>query len=191
MHLQTSGAQRSPPLLISSDLLHAYTTERLRHGAWDALSTCAQLLDLWRQNTWPIAHLRTIPGRPSTVATVAANERTDDLKPRPSELIFEHVLPSAYSSARYTDYMRSMPDTLCILIGFSLDETILATAIDGFHRSHRYQLVPEAIICRKPRTCHASEYRKAALEIAESYVDFIKVFEILNLPSGSRAYSQG
>ena len=37
----------------------------------------------------------------------------------------------------------------CVLLGFSLDETILATVVEGFHRSHRYQVVTDAVACRR------------------------------------------
>src|SRR5258708_29357512 len=73
---------------------------------------------------------------------------SEGLKPRPGELAFEHPLPSAYSSARFAEYMSNMKNIRCVLLGFSLDETILSTVVDGFHRSHRYQVVSDAIACR-------------------------------------------
>ena len=73
-------------------------------------------------------------------------------KPRPGEMAFEHPLPSAYSSSRFAEYMANMRNVRCVLAGFSLDETILATVVDGFHRSHRYQVVGDAVACRQPGT---------------------------------------
>ena len=55
-------------------------------------------------------------------------------------MVFEHPLPSAYSSTRFAEYMSSMKNIRCAVMGFSLDETILSTAIEGFHRGHRYQI---------------------------------------------------
>ena len=46
--------------------------------------------------------------------------------------------------------MSNMRSIRCVLMGFSLDETVLSTVIDGFHRSHRYQVVSDAVACRRP-----------------------------------------
>jgi nicotinamidase-related amidase len=35
----------------------------------------------------------------------------------------------------------------CLVAGCSLDETILATVIEGFHRGHRYCVVGDAVTC--------------------------------------------
>ena len=83
-----------------------------------------------------------------------ASQLTDwiaEFKPRPGELTFEHPLPSAYSSTRFAEYMSNMRNMRCVLLGFSLDETMLSTVVDGFHRSHRYQVVSDAVACRQSR----------------------------------------
>src|SRR5258708_20179419 len=83
---------------------------------------------------------------------------SEGLKPRPGELAFEHPLPSAYSSARFAEYMSNLGGIRCVLMGFSLDETILSTVVEGFHRSHRYQVVSDAVACRRPGTGDAAAY---------------------------------
>jgi hypothetical protein len=45
--------------------------------------------------------------------------------------------------------MSNIRNLRCLLLGFSLDETILATAVDGFHRSHRYEVIADAVACRR------------------------------------------
>lgn len=190
MPLEFSDLRRSPPLLISSDLLNRHVAEGQRNAIADnrnVLASCIDLLSLWRQHSWPVAHLRSVPRRPSLSAVPGPSDRIDELRPRPSEMIFEHVLPSAYSSARYADYMQSMRDISCVLIGFSLDETVLATAMDGFHRGHRYQLVPEAIACKKSRDCNFHEYRKATFEIIENYAGLLSSFEVFDIWGASVA----
>ena len=107
-------------------------------------------MTLWRGNLWPVIHLKRIA---QAAWFNPASNLTDwiaDLKPRPGELAFEHPLPSAYSSTRFAEYMANMKNIRCVLSGFSLDETILSTVVDGFHRSHRYQVVSDAVACRRP-----------------------------------------
>ena len=133
-----------PPILVCADLQSEYLTEGRRHVIADAeaiTARCRELMTLWRGNLWPIIHLKRIA---QAAWFNPASNLTDwiaELKPRPGELAFEHPLPSAYSSTRFAEYMANMKNMRCVLAGFSLDETILSTVVDGFHRSHRYQVV--------------------------------------------------
>jgi nicotinamidase-related amidase len=70
-----------------------------------------------------------------------------EFRPLPGEMVFEHPLPSAYSSSRFADYMASMRGVHCLVAGYSLDETILATVIEGYHRGHRFGVVGDAVTC--------------------------------------------
>src|ERR1700710_2947395 len=161
-----------PPILICADLQTEYLTEGRSHVITDAeavTSRCQELLNLWRGNLWPIIHLKRIaqaawfnPG--STLPDWIA-----DLKPRPGELTFEHPLPSAYSSARFAEYMANMKNVRCVLLGFSLDETILSTVVDGFHRSHRYQIVSDAVACRRAGVGDADSYKMAGGNVIGKY----------------------
>ena len=143
-----------PPILVCADLQIEYLTEGRRHVIADAepiMSRCLELLTLWRNNLWPVMHLKRIA---QAAWFNPASNLTDwiaELKPRPGEMAFEHPLPSAYSSTRFTEYMSNMRNIRCVLSGFSLDETILSTVVDGFHRSHRYQVVGDAVACRRRR----------------------------------------
>jgi nicotinamidase-related amidase len=46
--------------------------------------------------------------------------------------------------------MTSLKHVHCLVAGCSLDETVLATVIDGFHRSHRFRVVIDAVTCSQP-----------------------------------------
>jgi nicotinamidase-related amidase len=102
-----------------------------------------------------------------------------ETKPRPGEMTFEHPLPSAYSSARFVDHMSNIRGMRCVLIGFSLDETILATAIEGFHRSHRYQLVGDAVACRQPGTGDAAAYKHAMVNVLGNFATIQSCAELI------------
>ena len=161
-----------PPILICADLQIEYLTEGRRHVIADAdaiTSRCLELLTLWRDNLWPVMHLKRIA---QAAWFNPASNLTDwiaELKPRPGELAFEHPLPSAYSSARFAEYMSNMKNIRCVLSGFSLDETILSTVVDGFHRGHRYQVVCDAVACRRPGIDDAASYKQAVVRVIGNY----------------------
>jgi nicotinamidase-related amidase len=92
-----------------------------------------------------------------------------EMRPRPGELAFEHPLPSAYSSARFAEYMSNMRNIRCVVLGFSLDETVLSTVIDGFHRSHRYDVISDAVACRRPGVGDAASYKLAVVRVIGNY----------------------
>jgi hypothetical protein len=56
-----------------------------------------------------------------------------------------------------------------VMLGFSLDETILATVVDGFHRSHRYQVVNDAVACRRAGVGDTDSYKKAVVRVIGNF----------------------
>jgi len=172
-----------PPILVCADLQIEYLTEGRRHLIVDgdaAAARCLELLTLWRSNLWPVMHLKRIA---QAAWFNPASKLTDwiaELKPRPGEMTFEHPLPSAYSSSRFVDYTANIRNIRCVLLGFSLDETILATAVDGFHRSHRYQVVGDAVACRHPGGEEAGAYKQSVMNVIGNFatvhpsVEFIR-----------------
>src|SRR3981189_713024 len=156
-----------PLILVCADLQIEYLTEARRPVIADAdaiSSRCLELMTLWRNNLWPIMHLKRIA---QAAWFNPASNLTDwiaELKPRPGEITFEHPLPSAYSSTRFAEYMSNMKNIRCVLLGFSLDETILSSVVDGFHRGHRYQVVSDAVACRRPGIDDAASYKLAVVK---------------------------
>jgi nicotinamidase-related amidase len=171
-----------PPILVCADLQTEYLTEGRSHVISDAEATtsrCLELMTLWRSNLWPIIHLKRIA---QAAWFNPASNLTDwiaELKPRPGELAFEHPLPSAYSSTRFAEYMSNMKNIRCVLSGFSLDETILSTVVDGFHRSHRYQVVSDAVACRRPGVGDAASYKQAVVKVIGNYAGIQESSELI------------
>ena len=179
-----------PPLLICADLQVEYLTEGRRHVISDAdrvTSRCLELLAAWRNNLWPVIHLKRIA---QAAWFNPASNLTDwiaDLRPRPGELSFEHPLPSAYSSARFAEYMANMKNMRCVLSGFSLDETVLSTVVDGFHRSHRYQIVSDAVACRRAGVGDAATYKMAVVNVIANYAGILDSLELTESNRASAA----
>jgi nicotinamidase-related amidase len=178
----TISMDDDPPILICADLQTEYVTEGRSHVITDAeaiTSHCLELLTVWRGNLWPVIHLKRIA---QAAWFNPASNLTDwiaELKPRPGELAFEHPLPSAYSSTRFAEYMSNMKSMRCVLSGFSLDETILSTVVDGFHRSHRYQVVSDAVACRRPAVGDAASYKAVVVKVIGNYAGILQSSDLV------------
>src|SRR6201995_45457 len=161
-----------PPILVCTDLQTEYLTAGRNHVIADAepiMSRCLEMMTLWRSNLWPVMHLKRIAQAAWFNPASNLTNWITEMKPRPGELAFEHPLPSAYSSTRFAEYMSNMKNIRCVLSGFSLDETILSTVVDGFHRSHRYQVVSDAVACRRPGVGDAASYKQAVVKVISNY----------------------
>jgi nicotinamidase-related amidase len=146
--LQCGEDEAFAPLLICANLQRE--TSPVEH-AWPearvALDRCAVLLARWRERRWPVAHLRRIAGPSWFDPQQDKWDWIEGFKPRPGELTFDHALPSAFSSTRFAAYIRNVRPSPNFLVGCSLDETVLATAIDGYHRGHQFHVVEDAVLC--------------------------------------------
>jgi nicotinamidase-related amidase len=175
-----------PSVLICADLQMEYLTEGRGHVVADAeviISRCRDLMALWRGNLWPVMHLKRIA---QAAWFNPASHLTDwiaEFKPKPGEMTFEHPLPSAYSSTRFAEYMSNMKNTRCVMLGFSLDETVLSTVIDGFHRSHRYQVVSDAVAGRRPGVGDAAQYKQAVVKVIGNYAGVLSSSELVEATS--------
>jgi len=171
-----------PLILVCADLQIEYLTEGRRHVIADAdaiSSRCLELMTLWRNNLWPILHLKRIAQAAWFNPASNLTNWIADLKPRPGELAFEHPLPSAYSSTRFAEYMANMRNIRCVVLGFSLDETILSTVVDGFHRSHRYQIVSDAVACRRLGTGDAASYKMAVVKVIGNFAGILESADLM------------
>jgi len=134
-----------PPILVCADVQAQHLGEEGVAGR--AASRCLALLELWRAELWPVLHLKRIAQAAWFDPASDVTDWAAGFRPRPGELVFEHPLPSAYSSSRFAEYMASLKHVHCLVAGCSLDETVLATVIEGFHRSHRFRVVIDAVTC--------------------------------------------
>jgi nicotinamidase-related amidase len=167
----TPSLPDDPPILVCAD----FQIEYLGQGAdVDAItSRCGVLLSLWRENLWPVLHLKRIAQAAWFNPASNLTDWIEAFRPRPGEMVFEHPLPSAYSSTRFSEYMTSMKNIRCAMMGFSLDETILSTAIEGFHRGHRYQVVTDAVACSGNGIDEAAHYRLSMIRAVGNFAGVV------------------
>lgn len=160
-------------LLLCMNLQREHLAAGRRHsmvGTDDVLTACSAIIDGWRARRWPVAHLKRIARAVWFDPQSSMSDWLDAFRPRPGELVFDHPLPSAYSSARFSSYMSEIGSALRIItIGFSLDGSILATAIDGFHRGHNLRVAGDATASRQPEYCELELYRRMLLDVLSDY----------------------
>ncbi len=171
-----------PPILICADLQIEYLTEGRSHVITDAdaiMSRCIELMTLWRDNLWPVIHLKRIAQAAWFNPASNLTNWIAEMKPRPGELAFEHPLPSAYSSTRFAEYMSNLRSIRCVLLGFSLDETVLSTVVDGFHRSHRYQVVSDAVACRCSGVGDAASYKQSVVKVIGNFAGVLRSSDLI------------
>ena len=146
-----------PPILVCADLQAQYLDDECVAGP--EVRRCLALLALWRAELWPVLHLKRIAQAAWFDPASNLTDWNADFRPRPGEMVFEHPLPSAFSSSRFAEYMASMRGVHCLMAGCSLDETILATVIEGFHRGHRFRVIGDALIGTPSLAGDAGAYR--------------------------------
>jgi nicotinamidase-related amidase len=151
----------NPPVLVCADLQAQYLS-RERDRDPEVLR-CLALLALWRTELWPVLHLKRIAQAAWFDPASKLTDWVAAFRPQPGEMVFEHPLPSAYSSSRFAEYMASMKGVHCLMAGCCLDETILATVIEGFHRGHRFCVVGDAVACLPSIAEDAESYRTAMM----------------------------
>lgn len=170
------GLHNPPPLLLCVDLQKEHLAPGRRHvmvDVDDVLAKCSTILAQWRSRLWPVAHLKRVAQSTWFNAASALTDWLDELRPLPGEMVFEHPLPSGYSSTRFSTYMCDIGRSSRVyIIGFSLEESILATVVEGFHRGHTVRVVADAVACSRPdrpETCEQSVYRHVLLGLTANY----------------------
>lgn len=169
---ELDGLQTPAQLLLCVDLQKSHLQAAELSAKADVesvLAACESVLSAWRSRMWPVAHLKRVAQAEWFDPASDQTDWLDGWRPRPAEMLFEHPLPSAYSSPRFAEYMRHIGPTTCTLIGFALEETVLATVIDGFHRGHQFRLIGDALACRGSKACEHAVYRDVLMELAQAY----------------------
>ena len=150
-----------PPILVCVDLQAQYLGDECASGS--EASRLLALLAVWRAELWPVLHLKRIAQAAWFDPASGLTDWVASFRPRPGEMVFEHPLPSAYSSPRFAEYMASMRGVHCLMAGCSLDETVLATVIEGFHRGHRFGVVADAVTCVQSSVGDSEGHRASML----------------------------
>jgi nicotinamidase-related amidase len=176
MEFEEPDAQASnnrAQLLLCMNLQKEHLIPGRRHmmvGTDEVLTACSAIIDGWRARLWPIVHLKRIARAAWFNPASSMSDWLDTFRPQPGENVFDHPLPSAYSSTRFAAYMAEIGSAMqTLIIGFSLDESILATVVDGFHRGHNLRVTGDAVASRQPDHCELKLYHRLLLGLITDY----------------------
>jgi len=102
------------------------------------LEACLLTLTQARSLRWPVLHVH------SRASTGAAGRSISGLEPLPSEAVYVRNGPSPFSNRNFTQAVQALGGPLA-LIGFGLNDTVLATAFGAADRDLACQVVSDAI----------------------------------------------
>lgn len=99
---------------------------------------CRAVLDQARARRWPVLHVHRREASPERGRPIAG------LEPLPSEPVFYRPGPSAFSHRVFRQSVQALGGPLA-LIGFSLTDTVLATAFAAADRDLQIEVVRDAV----------------------------------------------
>lgn len=100
------------------------------------LVQCRRLLSEARARRWPVLHVHD--------RSLADPRPIDGLEPRPTEPVFLRQGPSAFSNPNFRRAVHALGGPLA-LIGYSLCDTVLATAFAAADRALPVEVVSDAV----------------------------------------------
>lgn len=107
-------------------------------GAERAIKACRRVLDQARRRRWPVLHVH------RREATLEAGRPIAGLEPLPSEPVYLRNGPSAFSHRGFSQTASAYGGPLA-LIGFSLCDSVLATAFAAVDRDLSVEVVCDAV----------------------------------------------
>jgi nicotinamidase-related amidase len=164
--------QKQAELLICMDMQKEQLISRhgfAHDGMEDRLARCRETLSQWRARQWPILHLKRVAQAAWFNPASSLTDWIDGWNPLPGEDVFEHALPSAYSSQRFSEFMENLNGVTCRIAGFCLEEAILATVVDAMHRGHDVRVVEEAVFSKENSGVDDASYRKVLFSVIANF----------------------
>lgn len=129
----------APAVLVCLDLQRARLSDAVSHAsATRAADVCRQVLDQARARRWPVVHVHRREASPQDARPIQG------LEPLPSEPVYLHSGPSAFSSGAFAQFILAMGGPLA-LIGFSLSDSVLATAFAAVDRQLPVEILQDAV----------------------------------------------
>jgi nicotinamidase-related amidase len=164
------------PCLVLVDMQQEYVAGSrlmsLPHAA-AALANCGAALEHARSRGFPVAFIRQLSRRSAyfNPATVFSGW-ISGFEPTGADMVFERESPSCYSSVPFAQLMEGCGGHFT-LAGFAGETACLATAIDAFHRRHRFSYLTDASASHALGELSAAEVQKAVTCIVGVYGDIV------------------
>jgi nicotinamidase-related amidase len=163
------------PCLVLVDMQQEYIAGSrlmaLPHAAV-ALENCRAALDHARSKGFPVAFIRQFSRSAYFNPATAFSGWINGFEPTGADMVFERENPSCYSSALFAQFMEGCGGHFA-LAGFAGETACLSTAIDAFHRKHRFSYLADASASHGLGDLSATDVQKAVTGIVGVYGEIV------------------
>jgi nicotinamidase-related amidase len=176
------------PCLVLVDMQQEYIAASrlmsLPHAA-AALENCRAALNHARSKGFPVAFIRQFSRSAYFNPAMAFSSWINGFEPTGGDMVFERESPSCYSSALFAQFMEGCGGHFA-LAGFAGETACLSTAIDAFHRKHRFSYLADASASHGLGDLSAADVQKAVTGIVGVYGDIVTTREWMDeSPAGA------
>jgi len=163
------------PCLVLVDMQQEYVTgSRLMAlpDADPALANCRAALNYVRSKGFPVAFLRQFSRSAYFNRATSFSGWIEGFEPTGADMVFDRENPSCYSSAPFAQFMDGCGGHFA-LAGFAGETACLSTAIDAFHRRHRFSYLADASASHQLGELSAADVQKAVAGIVAVYGEIV------------------
>ncbi len=163
------------PCLLLVDMQQEYVTgSRLMAlpDANTALANCRAALDHARSKGFPVAFLRQFSRSAYFNPATSFSGWIKGFEPTGADMVFDRENPSCYSSAPFAQFMDGCGGHFA-LAGFAGETACLSTAIDAFHRKHRFSYLADASASHGLGELSPADVQKAVAGIVGVYGEIV------------------
>jgi hypothetical protein len=156
------------PTLVLVGLHRFEDTEANLPRCTESLSACKDALAAARSAGLSIAHVRRLTAPASLHAWPSYPSWLPGFEPMRSDMVFDVLQPSCYSSVEFSQAMEYSRGNFAIAGHFG-ETMCLSTAIEAYHRKHLFTYLPDASKCQPPGQISPEIYRDALTHIIALY----------------------
>jgi nicotinamidase-related amidase len=137
-----------------------------------ALANCRAALDHARSRGFPVAFLRQVSRSAYFNPATVFSGWIKGFEPTGADMVFERENPSCYSNTLFAQFMESCGGHFA-LAGFAGETACLSTAIDAFHRKHRFSYLQDASASHGLGELSAGDVQNAVTHIIGVYGEIV------------------
>jgi nicotinamidase-related amidase len=137
-----------------------------------ALENCRAALDHARSKGFPVAFIRQFSRSAYFNPATAFSGWISGFEPTGADMVFERERPSCYASSLFAQFMEGCGGHFA-LAGFAGETACLSTAIDAYHRGHRFSYLADASASHGLGDLSASDVQKAVTGIVGVYGEIV------------------
>jgi nicotinamidase-related amidase len=159
------------PCLALLDLQQEYIADKrlmAMPNISGALDKCRAALHHARSMGFPIAFFRQVSRSSFFNPATAHSSWISGFEPTRDDMVFDRDQPSCYANKSFADLMESCGGNF-IIAGFAGETACLSTAIDAFHRNHRFTFLVDASASHELGQLTAQTVHSAVTEIVSVY----------------------